>query len=365
MPRFSNEPLRQPPRPTVQGIFNDLVEGENAPAFQLIETLVNTMLRDPAPGQHFGLFGPASCGKTTTAEIIAKALGRPYFGGDAGYFNANPADAGFIDGALFTAHNQPGHLRDLASHTYFKDETSALLICQFKPTVIFIDEAHELNAANQNALLSMMEKPYRTHGKTAQYDWRDVTIILATTDSSQLVKPLRTRCHEVTFEAYSAESVAEIVEKTVGYTGDLAMRIALAAKMIPRRAIQIARILDPKDPEDTLSRLYAIDDQGLDARDRKILAVLRSSVTAVDQVKLKQAQRLLCMAQAGAKIPPSTLAKAESIIEVLQPTLKPIGLVNLADRLGLTDQRDLQDRVNALVNRGYVNRTARGIVATT
>lgn len=342
----------------ISGIFDHLVTGENSSAFKLIEALVNAMQREPEDAHHFGLFGPASCGKTTTAELIAKALDRPYFGADAGYFNATPGGQGFIK-ALFKAF-EASHLSEVSINDSVNDLKSGWLL---KSAIIFIDEAHELNAANQNILLSMMEKPYRTHWKSDVYDWKNITIILATTDSSRLVKPLRTRTHEVSFEAYSAETVAAIVEKTSDFKGELARRIALAAKLIPRRALQIARVLDPSNPEETLEQLYAIDEQGLDARDRRILEVLRSNITPVDQVKLREAQRIVEMSARGKQITAARLAKAEATLEFLEPEGKPIGLSNLADRLGLSDQRDLQDRINALVNRGFVERTSKGIIA--
>lgn len=350
------------PRGPVSNIFDHLVLGENAPAFRLIETLVNVVRREPGTAHHFGLFGPASCGKTTTAEIIAATLERPYFGADAGFFNAKAGLPGILSAIEKALGAQTWG--DLSSQRYFADEDALYATWLLKPAVLFIDEAHELNASTQNVLLSVMEKPYRTQFEDKDLRWRDVSIILATTDASQLVKPLRTRTHEVVFESYSPETVAGIVEKCAGYTGDLARRIALAAKLIPRRALQIARVLDPQDPEETLRQLYAIDEDGFDSRDRKILEILAASVTHPDIIKIAHARNIIEMADAGKQVSATQLAKAKAITEHLKPIAKPIGLANLADRLGLTDQRDLQDRVNALVNRGYALRTPRGIVAT-
>lgn len=93
--------------------------GENAPFMQLIK-------KGEIPHSFF--FGPPGCGKTTAAMLIAKLLEKPYFALNA---------------------------------TSFKSEDLRNILKNYQNTLqkplIFIDEIHRLNKAQQEILLPIME----------------------------------------------------------------------------------------------------------------------------------------------------------------------------------------------------------------
>lgn len=354
------EHFKRPPMPPKCGLFDHLTVGENKAAFRLIEALVNQIRTSPdyTWGSHFGLYGPASVGKTTAAIAIAGGLEVPYFCADSSFFNGGSSVDHFVQ-AIITAQGERGAY----SQKYCDSFTMEAVTLKLRPTVLFIDEAHMLSTANQNILLTAMEAPYKTKYKDLEVDWRDVVIILATTDSSELVKPLRTRTHEVVFESYSEDTITEIVQAHGVGDPETARRVAQAAKLIPRSALKIAAMLKhSEEPDALLKDLYNVDLDGLDARDRKLLAILASCNTEPDPVKLATARRIIDLHSQGSRVTPLQLAKAEAVLEALTPKPKPVGLVNLADRIGVTDTQELRERINALVNRGFVTRTPRGII---
>jgi DNA polymerase III gamma/tau subunit len=126
-----------------------------------------------------GLFGPSGCGKTTAAKIIAKLLGV-----DKGSVTriTQATESMGVDGvrqAAMTAERVPlyGDVR-----------------------LIFIDEAHQLTAAAQEALLLPLENP-----REFAY-W-----ILCSTDRNKFIKPLLSRLTCIDFKPLAAEAIRGIL----------------------------------------------------------------------------------------------------------------------------------------------------------
>jgi len=123
----------------------------------------------------FILWGPPGTGKTTIARIYARAL-------DAELFELSAVSAG-------------------------KDDIRKLLgargKAQGKPLVLFLDEIHRFNKAQQDFLL-----PYVESG--------ELTLIGATTEnpSFEIIAPLLSRCRVFVLEPLSEEALRTIVKST-------------------------------------------------------------------------------------------------------------------------------------------------------
>ena len=123
----------------------------------------------------FILWGPPGVGKTTLARIYANAL-------DADFYELSAVSAGKAD------------IRKIV------DEDKGLF---GKPKVLFLDEIHRFNKAQQDFLLPFVEKG-------------TLTLIGATTEnpSFEVISPLLSRCRVFTLNSLTDEDMAKILEKS-------------------------------------------------------------------------------------------------------------------------------------------------------
>ena len=120
----------------------------------------------------FILWGPPGCGKTTLAKIYAKSL-------NAELFELSAVSAGKEDIRKIV---KSGHLRN---------------------KILFLDEIHRFNKAQQDFLL-----PYVETG--------ELTLIGATTEnpSFEIISPLLSRCRVFVLNELSEENIKEIIKRT-------------------------------------------------------------------------------------------------------------------------------------------------------
>jgi len=133
----------------------------------------------------FILWGPPGTGKTTIARIYARAL-------DAELFELSAVSAGKDDIKKL-----------LGASGKVQGNSLKPLTLPLKPKVLFLDEIHRFNKAQQDFLLPFVESG-------------ELTLIGATTEnpSFEVIPPLLSRCRVFVLEPLSEEAMRAIIKRT-------------------------------------------------------------------------------------------------------------------------------------------------------
>ena len=265
---------------------------------------------------HVLLFGPPGLGKTTLAHIIARELG----------VNLRQTSGPVLE--------RPGDLAALLTNLEPRD-------------VLFIDEIHRLSPIVEEILYPALED-YKIDimigegpaARSIKLDLQPFTLVGATTRAGMLTNPLRDRFGIVArLEFYGVEDLARIVHRSAGLLGvELAeagaTEIANRSRGTPRIANRLLRRVRDyaqvkadgvvsKAVADAALGMLEVDALGFDVMDRKLLL---------------------------------------AVIEKFGGG--PVGLDNLAHAIGeATDT--IEDVLEPyLIQQGYLQRTARGRIAT-
>lgn len=127
----------------------------------------------------FILWGPPGCGKTTLARIYAGALG-------AEFYELSAVDAGKEDIKKVLGERR-------------KEKTLGF----GKPKVLFVDEIHRFNKAQQDFLLPFVEQG-------------DLTLVGATTEnpSFEVIAPLLSRCRVFVLQELDEKDMGHVIART-------------------------------------------------------------------------------------------------------------------------------------------------------
>lgn len=244
--------------------FDDLV-GQDAAA---------ALLRNAVAGNntpHAWLFsGPRGTGKTSSARILAAALGCEDRAADGEPCNrcshcvavrrGNSLDVVELDAA---SHSGVDSIRELCN--------SAQLSAVGRHRVFILDEVHMLSNAASNALLKTLEEPPR-----------NVTFVLATTETRKVPETVRSRCVSVPFRLVAADVMAAHLRRIVDADG-LDASDTLIAEAVTAGAGSV---------RDTLSALEALLAGGSAAR--LDVSDLLDAVSAVDLAAVLSGVDALC-----------------------------------------------------------------------
>ena len=295
-------------------LIGDFV-GQNSVKEQM-QIFVEAARKRSEPLDHTLIFGPPGLGKTTLAHIVA-----------------NEMEVGL--------KTTSGPVIEKAG------ELVALLSNLEENDVLFIDEIHRLSAAVEEILYPAMED-YRIDivigegpaARSIPYTLKPFTLIGATTRAGLLTSPLRDRFGIVhRLEFYAVEELTEIVTRTgqrldVKVDAEGALEIARRARGTPRVANRLLRRVRDyaevradgnvsAETADAALELLNVDEEGIDAMDRKLLLTILEKFSG-----------------------------------------GPVGLDSLAAAIG--EERDtIEDVVEPyLIQQGYMMRTPRGRVVT-
>lgn len=232
-----------------------------------LEVMIGAALQRGEPLGHCLFSGPPGLGKTTLANIIAKAMGTSLT------VTSGPA----IEKA--------GDLAGLLTNLKTGD-------------ILFIDEIHRLNRAIEEYLYPAMEDfkldlmiDSGPNARSVQVKLNRFTLVGATTRSGLLTAPLRTRFHfHSRLDYYAPEVLQSILQRTslilnMSIESDGLLEIAARSRGTPRIANHLLRWVRDfvqmkvkgkitKEIVCQALEMLAIDHKGLDEMDKKILQVM-------------------------------------------------------------------------------------------
>jgi len=227
---------------------------------------IESAFADHKKFDHALLVGGPGLGKTATAQIIAAEMCSDY---------------------LEVLGQSVKNLGDL----------NAVLLAATDKSVVFIDEAHELDRSMQTALYLALDQRKvllsgnRKGNMPAGIPLADFTLLLASTDEYSLLQPMRDRMKLVLqFEFYSTEELAQILRhriKSLGWwvVDETLPLIAERSRGTPRlalRLLQSCRRVCRAEGESTITqahldracKLEQIDFLGLGPTEQKYLSIL-------------------------------------------------------------------------------------------
>jgi Holliday junction resolvasome RuvABC ATP-dependent DNA helicase subunit len=219
------------------GLLDERIVGQAVAKRMVVPLIQDALASDPLCLEGTLLFtGPASTGKTLFARVIADALELPFIDTNGSVVR----DVASLLTRIEKACSEVGARKQTTA------KRGSIPVNRFPPAVIFIDECHAMSRGIQTELLTAME-PSEREAKTESEiaDVSQVTILLATTDSSKLLEPLRTRTREIPLEPYTRAEVAEIVSRAhASWPTTVCLLIAVAGRLIPRQALIAAEDFD-------------------------------------------------------------------------------------------------------------------------
>lgn len=265
----------------------------NVNTLKQIEIAIKSAMAGNRPIPHMLLTGAAGCGKTSTARFIAEKTRAKFITTSSDAIKSRSDLVPIVD-----ALDRIGH-----------DKVTGEIVGPIVPSIIFIDEIHNLSLAGQEVLGILMEEwyvpvsedikvedkykndPSVKRVKLANRWCPRFTLIGATTNDGKLSKPFRDRFKlRFTFSTYSLEESMEIVKThaerlSIVIDDEAIAEIASRGRGVPRILVKyleacrdFAVFYDRDQINANIARVtfhtMGVDKNGLTRADIKILKLL-------------------------------------------------------------------------------------------
>ncbi len=259
----------------------ELIGNENIKKQIRIATTSATVRNRSMP--HMLFAGAAGCGKTSMAKKVAEENIVDFIPVSAQAFIEAESVMTFMETQI----------------NYDNYDAHGNVTGKIKPSIIFIDEIHQLKVTAQEILGIAMENFILETNKPNQYYWTPYfTLIGATTNDGILTKPFRDRFGlRFVFEPYKFEEVQQIIKvhasiEMLNLTPRAIRQIAQRSRGVPRIAVgflkrvrdmavsHFSNLITAKIVEETFKEL-GIDKEGLTKVELKILKCLYDEETPV------------------------------------------------------------------------------------
>lgn len=231
----------------------------------------------------FAFFGPPSSGKTTLARLYAQVVELPYL-------ELSPQSIRKISD-VFEEMKKVCEKKEVPLEV--QSDGSFFL----PPTVIFIDEVHNLSKNVVQGLLKAIEHEDRS------LHCEDGTVIntsfgtwmVATTDEGMLFDAFRTRFSPVYLKYLTKDEIAKIVAlKHPKFNEEICRKIAYFNSRIPRKALEFARYVEMyqrmredlglSEVVDKVAEEEGIDKWGMSELHWKVLQALKDGPIAKSRI---------------------------------------------------------------------------------
>lgn len=224
------------------------------------EIAIKSLRKELENGTHvFLLTGPAGCGKTTLARIMAKEVGA----GPLSIREINSAENRGIDTA-----------REILEQMRYNPSDGSSLVW-------ILDEMHMITTAGQNALLKALEEVPET-----------VYFFLCTTDPQKLIAPLKTRCSTIKVTPLTNEEMIYLLKRTARsekakISSEVYEKICEMANGGSRKALKLlSQVLTLDSDEERLEALSKSGDESDSPESIELCRALAGKTSLKEQLKL-------------------------------------------------------------------------------